>query len=284
MYNQESYQKHQDFINHHSDENYIEELYNSDSPIYHYNEFFFSYLSPFITQKSKWLTIGDSTGIDAAYIKRKGGTATASDLSIKTLESKVLPKGLIDACSVQNVEKITFENDSFDYVCCKEAYHHFPRPAIGFYEMLRVAKKGVIIIEPNDINLSFPPLMFIRNILDRFNTKLLRNIWKNQYSYEIVGNFVYKVSFREFEKMALALDMPCIAYAGLNTLMGSRWESKWKQRLKRSAIDFLCNLSILPHQHLSIVVFKEKPSDEVRMSMKNLGYKIYDLPKNPYSR
>ncbi|TAF97719.1 MAG: class I SAM-dependent methyltransferase [Cytophagia bacterium] len=282
MYNTESYRKHQEFIDSKSDETYIKELYNHNSPIHHYNQLFFEFLNPFVEPASAWLTVGDSTGIDAAYLKKQGGVATASDLSTKTLE-RVFAQQLIDGFSVQNVEQLSYPNNSFDYVCCKEAYHHFPRPAIGFYEMLRVARKGVVIIEPSDINLAYPVLLFVRNILDRISPKLLRKIWKNQYSYEIVGNFVYKISFREFEKMAAALDLPCVAYAGFNTMMGARWDAQFVQKLKRFFVDMLCKISLLPYQHLSLVVFKEKPSETTRKKMQQMGYKIYDLPKNPYN-
>ncbi len=282
MYNTESYRKHQEFIDSKSNETYIKELYNHNSPIHHYNQLFFKFLNPFVEPASAWLTVGDSTGIDAAYLKKQGGVATASDLSTKTLE-RVFAQQLIDGFSVQNVEQLSYPNNSFDYVCCKEAYHHFPRPAIGFYEMLRVARKGVVIIEPSDINLAYPVLLFVRNILDRISPKLLRKIWKNQYSYEIVGNFVYKISFREFEKMAAALDLPCVAYAGFNTMMGARWDAQLIQKLKRFFVDMLCKISLLPYQHLSLVVFKEKPSETTRKKMQQMGYKIYDLPKNPYN-
>lgn len=282
MYNTESYRKHQEFIDSKSDETYIKELYDTDSPIHHYNNLFFEFLNPFVEAASPWLTVGDSTGIDAAYLKKQGGVATASDLSTKTLE-RVFEQKLIDGFSVQNVEQLSYSNNSFDYVCCKEAYHHFPRPAIGFYEMLRVARKGVVIIEPSDINSAYPALLFARNILDRISPKLLRKVWKNQYSYEIVGNFVYKISFREFEKMAAALDLPCVAYAGFNTMMGARWDAQFVQKFKRFFVDMLCKVSVLPYQHLSLVVFKEKPTEATRKKMQQMGYKIYDLPKNPYN-
>ena len=283
MFNKESYQKHQDFIDKSIDKNYIKMLFEEDNPIYYFNLNFFKNIDPLIKKNDKWLTIGDFSGIDAAYIKKKGAYTVASDLSLKTLEEDVLPLGLIDECSIQNVEKISFNDNSFDYVCCKEAYHHFPRPAIGFYEMIRVAKKGVIVIEPNDIGISFPILSFIRNILDRINTGLLKKIWKNQYSYEVVGNYVYKISFREFEKMAVGLNLPCIAVKGFNSAMASRWSSKHIQFIIRNLTDILCKLTLIPYQHLSIVVFKENPNTETIKKLKSSNYRIYQLPKNPYN-
>lgn len=282
MYNDESYQKHQDFIDKSIDKNYIKMLFEEDNPIYYFNLSFFKNIDPLIYNNEKWLTVGDFSGIDAAYIKKKGGYSVASDLSLKTLQEDVLPLGLIDECSIQNVEKISFNDNSFDYVCCKEAYHHFPRPAIGFYEMIRVAKKGVIVIEPNDIGISYPILSFVRNILGRINTSLLKTIWKNQYSYEIVGNYVYKISFREFEKMAVGLDLPMIAVKGFNSAMGARWQPKYIQFIKRNLNDILCKLTIIPYQHLSIIVFKELPNLDTIKNLKSSNYRIYSLPKNPY--
>jgi ubiquinone/menaquinone biosynthesis C-methylase UbiE len=282
MFNAESYQKHKQFIDNFADDKYLTDLFDENNPIFHYNNTFFQNLDPLIIKNESWLTVGDFSGIDAAYIKRNGAVTTATDLTTTKLE-KVLSKGLIDACEVQNVEALTYDNNSFDYVCCKEAYHHFPRPAIGFYEMLRVAKKGVVILEPNDINLAFPPLMFVRNILDKINTNLLKKIWRNQYSYEVVGNFVYKISFREFEKMTVALDMPVIACKGFNSAMSARWQSKGIQNFKKAIIDIFCKLSLIPYQHLSIVVLKTIPSDNQRTALLKSGYKIYDLPKNPYN-
>jgi SAM-dependent methyltransferase len=37
----------------------------------------------------------------------------------------------------ENAEQLSFEDESFDFVLCKEAYHHFPRPMIALYEMIR---------------------------------------------------------------------------------------------------------------------------------------------------
>ena len=283
MYNDKSYQKHEEFIAKGIDQNYIKMLFDKNNPIYHFNMVFFRNIDPILDSNDKWLTVGDFSGIDAAYIKKNGCYTVATDLSTKTLEEEVMPFGLIDECSVQNVENLKYENNSFDYVCCKEAYHHFPRPSIGFYEMIRVAKKGIIIIEPNDIGISFPALSFVRNILDRINTGLLKKIWKNQYSYEVVGNYVYKISLREFEKMAVGLDLPMIAYKGFNSAMGARWQSKQIQNIKRTIIDILCKLTLIPYQHLSIVVFKEIPDTKTIKNLKSANYKIYNLPKNPYN-
>lgn len=40
------------------------------------------------------------------------------------------------------------EANSYDLVLVQDGLHHLPRPATGFTEMLRVARKAVIVIEP----------------------------------------------------------------------------------------------------------------------------------------
>lgn len=282
MYENSSYIKHTELIENSQSQAYIDALYDEKNPIYFYNNLFFRYLAPLVIKGDSWLTVGDGLGIDAAFIKRNGGYATASDLSDKVLLN-IKSQGFIDDGRIENAEKLSAADNSIDYICCKEAYHHFPRPHISFYEMLRVAKKGVILMEPNDLNLDFAPLMFIRNVLDRVNTSLLRKIWKNQYSYETVGNFVFKISVREFEKMACALDLPYIAHRGFNTLPSQRWKSPARQLFFKGVYDAFCTLGILPRQHLSIIIFKEIPDNQILAKLKAEGYKINKLPRNPYA-
>lgn len=49
---------------------------------------------------------------------------------------------------MENAECLSFESKSFDLVLCKEGLHHLARPALGFYEMLRISNDAVILIEP----------------------------------------------------------------------------------------------------------------------------------------
>ena len=114
-----------------------------------------------------WLTIGDGQfGREAHYIREKGLKVLATDISDLLLkEGKAM--GYIDDYRKENAESLSFLDNSFDFVLCKGSFHHFPRPMIGLYEMLRVAKKGVVLIEPNDpyIGLSFFEVL-IRDLKD----------------------------------------------------------------------------------------------------------------------
>ena len=258
---------------------------------YWLHERLFELANPLINSGESWLTVGDGYGFDANYFKRKGCTVMATDIGGAFLPL-VKDLHLIDDFSVENVEKLTFEDNSFDYVFCKEAYHHFPRAYLGVYEMIRVAKKAIILTEPQDPLTKMPLMLAVKNILDRFDPTILQKYWKNRYSFEEVGNYVFKLSDREMEKIAMGMNLPAIAFKGINN---SYWKAgldteiannnseafrKIQSKLRRD--NFLCKLGILPYQVLSAVIFKTLPTQDTIAKLKNEGYLYYEFPKNPY--
>jgi ubiquinone/menaquinone biosynthesis C-methylase UbiE len=103
-------------------------------------------------EQVNWLTIGDGRlGLDSIRIRSLGfNEVLATDISPHLLDI-AKSKGLIKDFKIENAEKLSFEDESFDYVFCKESLHHFPQPYKALYESLRCARKGLILIEPNDV-------------------------------------------------------------------------------------------------------------------------------------
>lgn len=253
---------------------------------------FFDCLNPLLKNKDqRWLTVGDAYGFDARYILKNGNKATASDLNIDFL-SIAHQEGIVNDFRSENAEKLSFTDDSYDFVLCKESYHHFPRPYSALYEMIRVSKKGIVVIEPQDPISKMPLLLFMVNSLNAIKSNLGSSIWKNRFSYEPVGNFVYKVSEREFEKFAAGLNLPMVAFkkinpnfyfSGAEALEANMKNKKFRSiYLKKSFLDVLLKLKIIPGQVLSAIVFKEVPDEKQLTALKNDGYKIVNIPKNPY--
>ena len=135
-----------------------------------------------LKESCSWLTIGDFTGVEAMYLTEQGQKAMASDISDVYIKEAHRLK-LIDAYDRINVEQIEYGEDAFDYVLCKESFHHFPRAYLGLYEMIRVAKKGVVLIEPTDVFCKISSLVFLKNFCDLFNPNLINKLWKNRYSW-----------------------------------------------------------------------------------------------------
>lgn len=238
---------------------------------------------------ASWLTIGDGRyGTDARYIKKNGGSVVATDISdILLKEAKEF--GHFDEYSQENAESLSFADISFDFVLCKEAYHHFPRPQVALYEMLRVAKVGVVLIEPNDwyANDTLLHFVFIR-VKDIIKRLLGKNPDKHQF--ESSGNYAYTVSVREMEKIALGLNYLTIAFKGINDsyVKGSEdvvpgWNMvTFKTRAKIAFHNFLSRLGIAPYSILSLIIFKTTLENECLQQLKEDGYKFINLPKNPF--
>lgn len=250
-------------------------------------------LQPFLINRSDWLTIGDYNGLEANFLQKRNQNAVASDISDIFLQ-EAASEGLIKKFEILNVESIAFQDDTFDYVFCKEAFHHFPRAYLGLYEMIRSSKEATIIIEPIDIITKMPLLLLTKNICDRINPMLINKIWRNRFSFEVVGNYVFKISEREAEKIAMGLGLPCIAFKKVNLLLDLKLDKvvvnetpmnlrAWRYiKRKIALLNLLSYLRIIPYNHLGCVFFKTMPSKETRKNMVELGYVIYDLPENPY--
>ena len=250
-----------------------------------------SICNPFVQPDNQWLTVGDAYGMDGNYLLQKGCKVTATDISGTFLPLARAEK-YIHQYSVENVEKLSFADNSFDFVLCKESYHHFPRPHVGVYEMLRVARKGIILVEPQDPIARMPLLLAMRNILDRFDPQLIGKFWKNRYSFEEVGNYVFKLSEREIEKLAMAINLPSVAFKGLNNNYYAASTANLPAESSNAAFrkiernlwfdDMLSWLSLKPYQILGAVIFKELPDAATIQKMTEMGFTHYVFPKNPY--
>lgn len=253
-------------------------------------------IKPFMKKNEKWLTIGDGRfGSEAAWLKRYGVKCHSTDLHTNLLEA-AYERGLIDSFSKQNAENLSLDSNSFDYVLIKETLHHLPRPWLAIYEAFRVCKKGVIIIEPND---TFPYSHFLKKIFIKFKnlTKILINkkIYKDEYSFEEVGNFIYTINKRELEKFLLGIHKTEIAFNNINDHYFENIEyisTKTKNprekviclKLKFAILlkDFLCRLGFINYSIGEVILFKKKPNENLIKILKNSKWVYKNLPNNPY--
>jgi ubiquinone/menaquinone biosynthesis C-methylase UbiE len=172
---------------------------------------------------ARWLTLGDVWGREAIYVHKHGGHATASSLQDNSIRAAA-KWGYIDGYAVQNAERLTYEDDAFDYTFIKEAFHHLTRPYAGVYEMIRVARKAAVLFEPAD-NL-------LKSNLAGVNSSLFHNVFMTEF--EPCG-FQYRVNAFEMVKTAMALNLPAIAFRGWNDPykdpLPSTVESEYKESL-----------------------------------------------------
>jgi SAM-dependent methyltransferase len=215
----------------------------------------------------------------------------ATDIDISFLDYAFKNK-LISNYKYANAEQLPFVDNEFDFSFCKQAYHHFPRPIIAVYEMLRVSKKAVVLVEPAD----WLPSPVARRFIQILKRAIKKGIGKtnphhDEGSYETVGNYVYTISEREMEKIALGLNLPMIAfkrfqdvyYEGVEEEMYAANGPFLKKIKRKLLLNKLLNILHLNKQNnMTCIIFKEMPEKNVLNDLKSNGFKIIPLPRNPY--
>ena len=252
---------------------------------------------------ASWITIGDGRyGRDAHYLHQHGAQALATDIA-DTLLKEGKEAGFIEDYQKEDAEALSFGDASFDFAFCKESLHHMPRPMMALYEMLRVTRQGVIFVEPNE-DPTLPSMGFAaKRIVKRIMMALglagsLRSIdtslvWTAGHSYEESGNYVYGFSSREIEKVAAGLDLPAVAFKGLNDwyVKGVEFETAaegaplfGQVRRQIAAADRRCRrgLSLSTPVLLVACILKTSPSDALKTALAAADYRVVELPRNPY--
>jgi ubiquinone/menaquinone biosynthesis C-methylase UbiE len=237
---------------------------------------------------SSWLTVGDGRfGLDAITLREAGFTHVLPTDIAETLLRKSQAEGRLEKYAVENAESLSFETRQFDYVFCKESYHHFPRPALALYEMLRVARKAVVLIEPND-----PAAVFIPRLKHAIKN-VLGHAHMDAHYYEESGNYIYSISRREMEKVALGLNLPLMAFKGINDhyIDGCEFErASWTNptyariRTKCALKDLFARTFLYDYNLLMVIFFKEAPHQQSIASLKRRRWKVVSLPRNPYAQ
>ncbi len=224
-----------------------------------------------------WLTVGDGAyGLEAVRMARRGYTNVLPTDICETLLKVSKERGHIADYRVENAERLSFGDNSFDYVLCKDSYHHFPRPMIALYEMLRVARKAVVLIEPQDKHSDYPVVP-----------------GPAVAGYETVGNYIYTVSRRELQKVALGLDLPAVAFKNIFDFCIDGLEYVEASESNPAFVNFVnlvnsfeeqCRNGQRKHNMLLAVIFKQRPDQQVVDSFLNGvdGWSITSFPGNPH--
>lgn len=231
---------------------------------------------------SQWITVGDGRyGSDAAYLHSHGVSVIATSLTDDRLKY-AHEQGYIPAFQAENAERISLQDNAVDFVLCKEAYHHFPRPPVALYEMLRVARIAVVLIEPLDNP----------KLLDGMKRLLKRAIrGDREQQFEPSGNYLYRLNIREMGKLMTAMGGKTLAFKGFNDFyhgaLGNHVASgvnagSMLTRFGIAVQNVLSRLDLLGFGLGCVVVFKGKADAAMLEPLRQAGYKIVDLPRNPY--
>lgn len=232
---------------------------------------------------SKWITIGDgSFASDAYYLESKGMDVLSTSISDETI-SYAHNLGYIKKYKIVNAEDIQEENNSYDFVFCKESFHHFPRPYLGIYEMLRIANMGVILIEPQEGKTR------LFDIIKKVIKIALRK--DSNTDFEPTGNFIFRININEFAKIMTALNHKTMAYKRFNDFFHSSLSAKSSKSFNIAKTitllgigiqNFLSKIGLMNYGLVTVILFKDEVSRELLNELKKEGFYIRELPTNPY--
>ena len=167
--------------------------------------------------------------------------------------------------------------------------------------MLRVAKKGVIFIDPQDQIIDWPVKKNELCYRELINDPLLdkKVSYKNINSgEEIINaavdwwedgpfNYVYTLSKREVRKISLGLGIPSYATKTLNDFFKQEWAEQQANKNSEGYLktveqiqlhDKICELTGKPSSYITGIFFKETPSMDVVEQLKSLGYDFTYTP------
>ena len=253
----------------------------------------------------QWLTVGDGRfGLDAIRLKKIFSLQHVFPTDIGENMLRISKgKGHIAEYGIENAEHLSFADNSYDVVFCKEAFHHFPRPYQALYEMLRVSKKAVVMIEPAErlVIKGVKSKPYILSAIRLFISKISRKKYHpyvpeiNQlsHSFEEAGNYLYAVSVRELEKLVHGMDLGGLAWKGFNDVYekGCEFEeAKPGNELFDKISSSIAEGDQLVRQYpafhqanmVAVVIFKEKPDVVLLEQLRIADFEVPLIVNNPY--
>jgi SAM-dependent methyltransferase len=258
------------------------------------------FVSCFVGSDDQWLTIGDSLGHDTQTIKHLGiSNVVSSNLDSRNL-AKAKQVGAIEEFLTINAEAIDLPSNSYDYILCKESLHHMPRPYLAIYEMLRVCRKGVFFIDPQDSFIDWPakkndfyremvPDAHVGEEISYKKTHGDQEVYREPIDWWEDGafNYVYAISRREIRKIALGMGLPFYAMKSFNDwyepdaaaeLVSENGPGFRKTKEQIAYHDQLSSITGKPSHYLTGLLFKNTPNPEIRDSLAQLNYDLSFTP------
>lgn len=252
-----------------------------------------------------WLTIGDGRyGLDSIRLKKLFDIKNIFPTDIaESMLKESRSRGLIENFGMENAEQLSFEDNSYDVIFCKEAFHHFPKPYMSLYEMIRVSKEAVVLIEPsekiytNDVSSKKYFLSAVKLFCAKITGKKFMPYLPEKYfvehGYEEAGNYIYTLSLRELERLMHGMDLGALAYKKFADIYIKSCEfeeatpknkmyQKMQSDLKTNEEVFRKFPQYYQPNMLTAILFKNKISNTLQDKLIADGFQFVTKLPNPY--
>jgi len=164
------------------------------------DKFYKIIISKYLDPNNKILVVGagpiDLDVFSSLGFKRVKFTNLVTDKKLKEIE-------------YQNMENLKYPNNSFDYSVVHASLHHMSKPYLGLYEMYRVSRKGILVIESHD-NLIMKLLIKL-HLTENFENSSTKyrglKINKNGVDGTSIPNYIYRFTENELIKFSKSLDL-----------------------------------------------------------------------------
>jgi SAM-dependent methyltransferase len=108
-------------------------------------------LLPLDVRRQTILEVCCGSGLMTEVLARRGARVTGTDVSLQALErarERARRYGFAARFQAADAEALPFRDGAFDIVAVHDGLHHLDAPEQAIREMARVARRGVLILEP----------------------------------------------------------------------------------------------------------------------------------------
>lgn len=137
------------------------------------------------------LVVGAGDGTELELFQEKGIKATG--ISISPKEVKNGKKKNLDI-RLMDMHTLEFKENALDMVYCKDAFKQAMSPIIVWHEFIRVAKKYILISEPDE-SWAMRPHNFLLLTYNQFAVLAAKSKWEIMDYWEIALPFVVQRCF-----------------------------------------------------------------------------------------
>jgi hypothetical protein len=153
---------------------------------------------------------------------------------------------------------------------------------------LRVARKGVILIEPNDKAYARTIKVAVLSFFGALGKKqkIAYELWE-----EGCANYVFMLAKRELVKLSYALNYRYVAFKGINDVYIAGCEDEkmadngpLQKRIKRKIgyQNALCKMRVTDYGLMCAMIFKNDPAPQLLYELRKERYEVEKLAENPY--